>query len=872
MIAGLLGLPLLLLGGFGLASAYFPGTDLLHQIYGVLEAANLALIDAGQDLPRDAWQGLEELAAGPILRFVIAPLGVVLLVVAAGVGMSPGAPAPKKSKSTSKEESDDLSIPTDKRTRKKILKEAAVLRKNGELVEAAELLWSHKEVDKAYDYFMEGDHFTRAAEIRHDQNRFVDSAELYIQAGEHENAGAIFAHQEEWGRAGECYEKADSLSVAAEMYDKAEEYLKAATCYQAVEFHRHAASAFVKVKDWLRAAECLYLVFTDEAPRAKSDAKKLAELQKLASQAGKLFRRAGKTDRAKDILERAECWDEAAQIALSMEHYAEAAEYFRNSGDLIRAADALGELGESEAAARILGEYHRDRGELAEAAAKMEEAGDFAEAGDLYRQLESYDAAGACYAKLHDFAAAAEMYRISGDRGQAAECYERSGRFTEAAECYALEGVPEREADMLDKAGEHLKAGEVYHREGDDEAAITILQKIEPESPDFSAASALLGDIFRSRGQLSLAIKKLRQSIGEAELDRENVPVYYILATILEANEQVPEAVEIYEKVMSLDYHYEDVERRLIECRDRIQAGGPVQDVGADPTAGTAGSGTVRTAAPAGQPGRYQIVGELGRGGMGIVYKAKDTVLDRVVAFKVLPDSFKENQQALSNFLREAQAAAKLNHPNIVTVYDTGEQDGRYYIAMEYVDGTTLKEILRRRGVISPAGILHVMVQICEALAYAHEKKVVHRDIKPANAMWTRDKKAKIMDFGLAKLIEEVRNHTTVVAGTPYYMSPEQTLGKNVDHRTDIYSLGVTIFEMATGTVPFKEGNIPYHHVHTPAPDVRRLRPELPVPLAAIVNRCLAKDPADRYQSTREILAEIRGCLTNAQSNSETSP
>ena len=123
---------------------------------------------------------------------------------------------------------------------------------------------------------------------------------------------------------------------------------------------------------------------------------------------------------------------------------------------------------------------------------------------------------------------------------------------------------------------------------------------------------------------------------------------------------------------------------------------------------------------------------------------------------------------------------------------------------MEYVDGTTIKEILRRRGVISAAGILHVTVQICEALAYAHEKKVVHRDIKPANAMWTRDKKAKIMDFGLAKVVEEVRNHTTVVAGTPYYMSPEQTLGKNVDHRTDVYSLGVTMFEMATGTVPFK--------------------------------------------------------------------
>ena len=255
--------------------------------------------------------------------------------------------------------------------------------------------------------------------------------------------------------------------------------------------------------------------------------------------------------------------------------------------------------------------------------------------------------------------------------------------------------------------------------------------------------------------------------------------------------------------------------------------------------------------------GRYKIVGKLGRGGMGVVYKAQDTVLDRTVAFKVLPESLKENPQALKNFLREAKSAAQLNHPNIVTVYDAGEQDGAYYIAMEYVDGHTLKEIIKHRGRISPGGIVHVLSQMCEALAYAHESKIVHRDVKTANAMWTKDKKAKIMDFGLAKAVEEMRNHTTVVSGTPYYMSPEQTLGKNVDHRTDIYSLGVSVFEMATGTLPFREGNLPYHHVHTPPPDPRELHPDLPPLLCAIIARCLEKDPANRYASTREILAEL---------------
>jgi serine/threonine protein kinase len=168
---------------------------------------------------------------------------------------------------------------------------------------------------------------------------------------------------------------------------------------------------------------------------------------------------------------------------------------------------------------------------------------------------------------------------------------------------------------------------------------------------------------------------------------------------------------------------------------------------------------------------------------------------------------------------------------------------------------------VKHRGKISAGGIVHVVAQLCEAMAFAHEKKIVHRDIKTANIMWTRDHKAKIMDFGLAKVIEEVRNHTTVVSGTPYYMSPEQTLGKNVDHRTDIYSLGVTIFELATGTLPFREGNLPYHHVHTPPPDPAELNPDLPPMLANVIKRCLRKDPAERYQSTLEILEEVKASL-----------
>jgi tetratricopeptide (TPR) repeat protein len=644
------------------------------------------------------------------------------------------------------------------------------------------------------------------------------------------------------------------------MFEKAEQYAQAADCYRESDFQRNAAQCYVKSKSWRKAADCLNAVYTEEGAKLnQSDPKAVADMQKLVMQAGKLYMRAKEPELALTVLEKGGLNAEAGEVALRLKSYAQAANLFREASDLPRAAEALRELGETEAAARLLGEHHRDRGETKEAAQWLEEAGDFLEAGDFYRQLEDYEHAGSCYKKQGGYMQAAEMFRTAGQRELAAECFELADRFTEAAECWALDDKPEKEAEMLARASDFVGAGEVYHREGIDDKAISALQLVEPDDVGFGRASALLGDIFRSRGQNSLAIKKLKQAIGESLLDRTNVEVFYSLATLYAGADQPHEAVQIFEKILAFDYHYRDVEERLIGARELAQQVGPLD---ASERSGTGGNRPGTSA----QPGRYQITGELGRGGMGIVYKAQDTALDRIVAYKVLPDMLAENPLALKNFMREAKAAAKLNHPGIVTVFDTGEQDGRYYIAMEYVDGTTLKEILRRRGVISPPGILHVLVQVCEALAYAHENRVVHRDIKSANTMWTRDKKAKIMDFGLAKVVEEVRNHTTVVSGTPYYMSPEQTLGRNIDHRTDIYSLGVTIFEMATGTVPFKEGNIPYHHVHTAPPDVRDIRPEVPDSLAGIVNRCLQKAPDDRYQSAREILAEVRASLGQATS------
>jgi tetratricopeptide (TPR) repeat protein len=741
----------------------------------------------------------------------------------------------------------------DKRLARKVEKQAQAMAKKGMAHEAAEICFASGLLDRAAELFVEAGDLVRAAEIRHDQNRFLEAAELHLKAGDKETAGTIFAAQGQHARAAECFHAGGRMSVAGEMFEKAGEFRRAGDCYREAGFQRQAAHAYIRCQSWQKAAEALEEVILEERTRTGTgqNPQHLREVQTLVLQAGKLYDQAGLLDKAETVLEKGGCHVAAAEIALRRGRLAKASELFLAGNQPVRAAEVLQQFGESKEAARILGEYHRNRGDDAEAAHHLEQAGEHYAAGDVYRKLEDFARAAQAYERASDYVQAADMYRVAELPARAAANFEKASRWDEAAICWEEAREPRKQAQALVEAGRLLAAGEVYHREKLDDEAIKVLQRIAANSIDHRAASALLGEIFQARGQHSLAVVKLRQAVGDGQLDRDSIRLHYTLANVCEANGELREAVAIYERILACDYHFEDVAARLAAARARVPDGPQ------EATTGEGGAAATMRKTPA----RYQVVAELGRGGMGIVYKAKDTVLDRLVAYKVLPDALKENPQALKNFLREAKSAAQLNHPNIVTVYDAGEQDGRYYIAMEYVDGNTLKEIVRRRGAIAAGGVLHVLVQMCEALAYAHDKKIVHRDIKTANTMWTRDRKAKIMDFGLAKIVEEVRNHTTLVSGTPYYMSPEQTLGRNVDYRTDLYSLGVTLFELATGRLPFTEGNIPYHHVHTPAPDAREANPQVPQLLAEIIARCLRKDPDERYQAAREILAEVRSSV-----------
>lgn len=259
--------------------------------------------------------------------------------------------------------------------------------------------------------------------------------------------------------------------------------------------------------------------------------------------------------------------------------------------------------------------------------------------------------------------------------------------------------------------------------------------------------------------------------------------------------------------------------------------------------------------------GRYQVLAEVGRGAMGVVYKARDPRIGRLVAIKTLAAAAAAGEEFLARFAREAQAAGRLSHPLIVTVYDAGEEGPEPFIAMEFVEGETLETRLRRDGPFPWRGAVAVAADVADALAYAHAHGIVHRDIKPANIMLTPEGRAKVMDFGVARLASSHLTQETAAIGTPSYMAPEQIIGRPADLRTDLFALGVVCYEMLTGERPFAGPDlaaVAYRIVHEEPLPLRSHCRDLPAALPALVERCLAKDPADRPAEASELLRDLR--------------
>ena len=408
---------------------------------------------------------------------------------------------------------------------------------------------------------------------------------------------------------------------------------------------------------------------------------------------------------------------------------------------------------------------------------------------------------------------------------------------TEYEERLKRNNLPEEEANRI-----RFELGELYlKKDTHTENAISLFQKVaKSETPFKTEALCRIVISFLSKGMVELADENFNR-IRESNIpEYKKVEMLYQIGNAYEEKGILDKARDVYKQILSYDFKYRDVVQRIerlpinpvINIKDKNQQ--KLED-------------------------RYDQIEKIGAGGMGTIFKARDKILGRIVALKVIRENFMGDTEAVHRFIREAQSASALQHPGIVTIFDicVGEP---MYIAMEYVDGGNLREHLNRKA-MSVLEFLGIAIEICDAIDAAHSKGIIHRDIKPENIMLTKDGKIKITDFGLA-CINNASKMTMAgqILGTPLYMSPEQIKGRPVDNRSDIYSLGITFYESLAGRVPFSHGDIGYCHIHETPTLPSLLNPDIPEPLEKIIIKSIEKNPEDRYQNVREILEDINGC------------
>ncbi|MDQ6957523.1 MAG: serine/threonine-protein kinase [Mariprofundaceae bacterium] len=376
---------------------------------------------------------------------------------------------------------------------------------------------------------------------------------------------------------------------------------------------------------------------------------------------------------------------------------------------------------------------------------------------------------------------------------------------------------------------------------------------------DSAETNKMLGLSFQSQGMLDMAFDKFRK----CSVTDDVLSTLYNLALDFERKRQFNKATSVYEYMVENEPNYKDVQARL----ERTKSAGDTMIFGSSTTGGGMSSLLITGGA---KPtlGRYEISKELGKGAMGTVYQGRDPKINRDVAIKTmaLSQEFEadELQEVKDRFFREAETAGRLNHPNIVTIYDAGEEHDLAYIAMELLSGTDLSPFTKPDKLVPSIAALKISGKVAEALHYAHAQGVVHRDIKPANIMLLKNKTVKVTDFGIARITASSKTKTGVVLGTPSYMSPEQLSGKHVDGRSDLFSLGAMLYEMLTGVRPFRGDSMAtlmFQIANEPHPDIREHKPDLPENVAILINKLLAKEAEARFATGMEVVHEIIGCL-----------
>ena len=617
------------------------------------------------------------------------------------------------------------------------------------------------------------------------------------------------------------------------------------------------------------------------------EAAAIEEQRGAVDRAVELLEKAGDVDGAVGVYERAGEWKmaaltlkeagrlvDAAQVFGRHGRPAQAAELFEESGDLERARaiwEKLGALdrvativertGDAAQAQRLRGEAAERAGQWAAAARLWEESGEEARAVAAWQEAGAPKEAGRLLAAGGDLARAAQLLVEGGDYLGAAPLFARLGKYQEAAEAAYRGGDVPGCINNLEIIGDHLEIARVYTAYGLLREAKAALRGAKPGSKQYRACMDALAarEVRESNRPAALQIYG---TLVEASVDAHDIGAHtrrwlVAIAELQLRAGNLDEALAALGRAERLGLMTPELRSRLDALRPALHETMTALRRGDEPSAPSSAVRERMHTLTLPQHPRYEIRGKLGQGGNGIVYHAWDVKLERPLVVKMIANEALPTDMARRWFEREAATSARLNHANIVTVYDVGDIDSQPFIAMELVDGETLRERVGDRLPLSLSELEPVWRQLAAAVHYAHTQGVVHRDIKMDNVMVTTDGVVKLMDFGLAIALNGP-DQSVVMAGTPLYMSPEQIRGLDIDQQSDVYALGVLLFKLLTGRYPFEDGNIIEHHRVTPPPDARDYNPAVPAHVARAIQQAMAKAKPDRFGSVRDLVMAMR--------------